>query len=114
MKTVIVERYGTLGGVCLNVGCIPSKALLHVAVVADEAEHMANCGVTFAHPQIDLDKLRAHKASVVSKLTTGLTGMAKMRKVEVVRGARFAVGQNPRALSDASLAWAKLRVPLIP
>ena len=86
MKTVIVERYGTLGGVCLNVGCIPSKALLHVAVVADEAEHMANCGVTFAHPQIDLDKLRAHKASVVGKLTTGLAGMAKMRKVEVVRG----------------------------
>ena len=86
MKTVIVERYGTLGGVCLNVGCIPSKALLHVAVVADEAEHMANCGVTFAHPQIDLDKLRAHKASVVGKLTTGLAGMAKARKVEIVRG----------------------------
>jgi len=86
LKTVIVERYATLGGVCLNVGCIPSKALLHVAVVADEAAHMAECGVTFAAPQIDLDKLRAHKAKVVGKLTTGLTGMAKMRKVEVVRG----------------------------
>jgi len=86
LKTVIVERYLTLGGVCLNVGCIPSKALLHVAVVADEAEHMADCGVTFAAPQIDLDKLRAHKAKVVGKLTTGLAGMAKMRKVEVVRG----------------------------
>ena len=86
LKTVIIERYSTLGGVCLNVGCIPSKALLHVAVVADEAEHMADCGVTFAAPQIDLDKLRAHKAKVVGKLTTGLAGMAKMRKVEIVRG----------------------------
>ena len=86
MKTVIVERYSTLGGVCLNVGCIPSKALLHVAVVADEAEHMAECGLTFAAPQIDIDKLRAHKAKVVGKLTTGLAGMAKMRKVDIVRG----------------------------
>ena len=86
MKTVIVERYSTLGGVCLNVGCIPSKALLHVAVVADEAEHMADCGLTFAAPQIDIDKLRAHKAKVVGKLTTGLAGMAKMRKVDIVRG----------------------------
>ena len=86
LKTVIVERYATLGGVCLNVGCIPSKALLHVAVVADEAAHMAAAGVTFAAPQIDIDKLRAHKAGVVAKLTTGLAGMAKMRKVEVVRG----------------------------
>jgi dihydrolipoamide dehydrogenase len=86
LKTVIVERYATLGGVCLNVGCIPSKALLHVAVVADEAAHMASAGVTFAAPQIDIDKLRAHKAGVVAKLTTGLAGMAKMRKVEVVRG----------------------------
>ena len=86
LKTIIVERYATLGGVCLNVGCIPSKALLHVAVVADEAAHMAAAGVTFGVPQIDIDKLRAHKAGVVSKLTTGLAGMAKMRKVEVVRG----------------------------
>ena len=86
IKTVIVERYSTLGGVCLNVGCIPSKALLHVAVVADEAEHMADCGLTFAAPQIDIDKLRAHKAKVVGKLTTGLAAMAKMRKVDIVRG----------------------------
>ncbi len=86
LKTVIVERYATLGGVCLNVGCIPSKALLHVAVVAEEAEHLDDCGVTFARPQIDLDKLRAHKAKVVGKLTTGLAGMAKVRKVEIVRG----------------------------
>ena len=86
LKTVIVERYSTLGGVCLNVGCIPSKALLHVTAVLDEASHMADCGVTFAAPSIDVDKLRAHKAKVVSKLTTGLAGMAKMRKVDIVRG----------------------------
>lgn len=86
LKTIIVERYATLGGVCLNVGCIPSKALLHVAVVAEEAAHMAAAGVTFGAPQIDIDKLRAHKAGVVGKLTTGLAGMAKMRKVDVVRG----------------------------
>jgi dihydrolipoamide dehydrogenase len=86
MKTVLVERYATLGGVCLNVGCIPSKALLHVAAVMEEAAHASSLGVTFAVPQVDIDKLRAHKAKVVSKLTTGLTGMAKGRKVEVVRG----------------------------
>ncbi|MDR1934912.1 MAG: dihydrolipoyl dehydrogenase [Candidatus Accumulibacter sp.] len=86
LRTLIVERYGTLGGVCLNVGCIPSKALLHVASVMEEAAHVADCGVTFAAPQIDIDKLRAHKAKVVGKLTTGLAGMAKARKVDVVRG----------------------------
>ncbi len=86
MKTVIVERYATLGGVCLNVGCIPSKALLHVAAVIEEAGHAAETGIGFAQPAIDIDKLRAHKARVVGKLTGGLTGMAKARKVEVVRG----------------------------
>ncbi len=86
MKTVIVERYATLGGVCLNVGCIPSKALLHVAAVMDEAQHLADTGVSFAAPQVDLDKLRAHKEKVVGKLTNGLAGMAKLRKVTVVRG----------------------------
>ena len=86
LKTVIVERYSTLGGVCLNVGCIPSKALLHVTAVMDEAAHMADCGVSFAAPSVDIDKLRAHKAKVVGKLTTGLAGMAKMRKVDIVRG----------------------------
>ncbi|WP_374681464.1 dihydrolipoyl dehydrogenase [Accumulibacter sp.] len=86
MKTVLVERYATLGGVCLNVGCIPSKALLHISGVMEEAEHMADCGVRFAAPTIDLDKLRAHKDKVVGKLTGGLAGMAKGRKVEVVRG----------------------------
>ena len=86
MKTVIVERYATLGGVCLNVGCIPSKALLHVAAVMEEAQHAADLGVTFAAPQVDIDKLRAHKDKVVGKLTGGLAGMAKGRKVEIVRG----------------------------
>ncbi len=86
LKTVLVERYPTLGGVCLNVGCIPSKALLHVAQVMDEAAHASALGVEFAPPKVDIDRLRAHKAGVVSKLTTGLAGMAKARKVEVVRG----------------------------
>ena len=86
MKTVLVERYPVLGGVCLNVGCIPSKALLHVAAVMDEAAHFADLGVTFGKPQIDLGKLLAHKNKVVGKLTGGLAAMAKMRKVTVVTG----------------------------
>ena len=86
MRTVLVERYATLGGVCLNVGCIPSKALLHVAAVIDEAQHVNVAGVSFAAPRVDIDQLRAHKAKVVGKLTSGLAGMAKARKVEVVRG----------------------------
>lgn len=86
MKTVLVERWSTLGGVCLNVGCIPSKALLHTAAVMDEAKAMSAHGITFAAPEIDLDKLRTHKDKVVGKLTGGLAGMAKARKVEVVTG----------------------------
>jgi dihydrolipoamide dehydrogenase len=86
MKTLIVERYATLGGVCLNVGCIPSKALLHVAEVMDEAAHASDLGISFAAPQVDIDALRAHKDKVVGKLTGGLVGMAKARKVEIVRG----------------------------
>ncbi|MEW6292138.1 MAG: dihydrolipoyl dehydrogenase [Pseudomonadota bacterium] len=86
MQTVLVERYASLGGVCLNVGCIPSKALLHIAAVIEEAEHARVAGVSFAAPQVDIDKLRTHKEKVVGKLTGGLAGMAKARKVEVVRG----------------------------
>ena len=85
-RVVLVERYATLGGVCLNVGCIPSKALLHVAAVMDEAAHFADIGVSFAAPSVDLDKLRTHKDKVIGKLTGGLAAMAKMRKVTVVRG----------------------------
>ncbi|ABO55217.1 dihydrolipoyl dehydrogenase [Burkholderia vietnamiensis] len=86
MKTVLVERYSTLGGVCLNVGCIPSKALLHTALVVEEAAALASHGITFGKPEVDLDKLRDFKGGVVKKLTTGLAGMAKARKVEVVTG----------------------------
>ena len=86
LKTVLVERYATLGGVCLNVGCIPSKALLHVAAVMDEVKHFADLGVSFAAPTVDAAKLLAHKNKVVGKLTGGLTAMAKMRKVTVVQG----------------------------
>ena len=86
MKTVLVERYATLGGVCLNVGCIPSKALLHTTSVVDEAKAMAHHGIAFDPPRVDIDKLRGFKEGVVKKLTGGLAGMAKARKVEVVRG----------------------------
>ncbi len=86
MKVVLVERYATLGGVCLNVGCIPSKALLHVAAVMDEVSHFAALGVSYGDPTIDPAKLLAHKNKVVGKLTGGLTAMAKMRKVTVLRG----------------------------
>jgi dihydrolipoamide dehydrogenase len=86
MEVILVERYAALGGVCLNVGCIPSKALLHVAAVIDEARHFKAVGVDFGEPRIDLDALRAHKEKVVGKLTGGLAGMAKARKVKVVRG----------------------------
>ena len=86
MKVILVEKYSTLGGVCLNVGCIPSKALLHVVKAADEAKHLSAIGFTFAEPQFDLKKLRDFKNSVITKLTSGLAAMAKMRKVEVVQG----------------------------
>ncbi|MBA4111200.1 MAG: dihydrolipoyl dehydrogenase [Leptothrix sp. (in: Bacteria)] len=86
LKVILVERYAELGGVCLNVGCIPSKALLHVAGVMEEVKHFDALGVSFGEPKLDLDKLRAHKSKVTGKLTTGLVGMAKARKVTVVRG----------------------------
>jgi dihydrolipoamide dehydrogenase len=86
LKTVLVERYPTLGGVCLNVGCIPSKALLHVAAVMDEVSHFADLGVSFGKPEVDLARLLGHKNKVVGKLTGGLAAMAKMRKVTVVQG----------------------------
>lgn len=86
LETVIVERYSTLGGVCLNVGCIPSKALLHVAKVIEEAKHANKNGIYFSEPRIELDEVRAGKEAVVAKLTGGLAGMAKARKVTVVEG----------------------------
>jgi dihydrolipoamide dehydrogenase len=85
-KTVLIERYPSLGGVCLNVGCIPSKALLHIAKVITEASETAHAGVDFGKPQIDVTKLRAWKSGVVGKLTKGLAGLAKQRKIQVVQG----------------------------
>ena len=94
MKTVLVERYATLGGVCLNVGCIPSKALLHTAAIVDGAKALASHGITFGEPKVDLAKLRAFKDKVVGKLTGGLAGMAKLRKVQVVQGAGTFLDRN--------------------
>ena len=85
-QVVLIEKHATLGGVCLNVGCIPSKALLHVAKVITEADEAAHHGVTFGKPKIDIEKIREWKQSVVAKLTGGLAGLAKQRKVQAVRG----------------------------
>ncbi len=94
LKVVLVERYAALGGVCLNVGCIPSKALLHVAAVMDEVSHLGALGIEFGAPTVNVDTLRGHKEKVVSKLTHGLAAMAKMRKVTIVRGYGAFVGVN--------------------
>jgi dihydrolipoamide dehydrogenase len=94
IETVIVDVRETLGGVCLNVGCIPSKALLHVAKVIQEAKHLSSHGVTFGEPTFDLDKIRGWKDSVVNQLTKGLSGMSKMRKVKHVQGYGKFTGPN--------------------
>jgi dihydrolipoamide dehydrogenase len=94
MDTVLVERYAILGGVCLNVGCIPSKALLHAADVIEQAAHASDYGVDFGKPRIALDKLRGYKDKVVGQLTKGLAGMAKQRKVRVVQGSGVFVSAN--------------------
>jgi len=101
LDVVLIERYATLGGVCLNVGCIPSKALLHTAAVIDEARTLSHHGVTFGEPQIDLDKLRAYKDSVIAKLTGGLAGMAKARKVRVVNGVGQFADPHHISVTDA-------------
>ena len=102
LKVILVERYASLGGVCLNVGCIPSKALLHVAAVIDEVSHMAALGVDFGAPVVNIEKLRSHKEKVVTKLTGGLAAMAKMRKVAVVRGYGAFVGPNHVQVEETS------------
>ena len=100
-KVVLVERWNVLGGVCLNVGCIPSKALLHAAKVIDEAEDMGAHGVTFAKPTVDIDKLREWKKSVITRLTGGLAGMAKQRKVTTVTGiGKFASANTVEVTAD--------------
>ncbi|RUO78509.1 dihydrolipoyl dehydrogenase [Pseudidiomarina taiwanensis] len=101
LDAVIVERYNTLGGVCLNVGCIPSKALLHLAKHMEDAKHMAAEGITFAEPKIDLDKIRAHKEKVIGQLTGGLSQMAKMRKAQVVNGTGEFVSDKQLKVTDA-------------
>ena len=101
MRTVLVERWPTLGGVCLNVGCIPSKALLHMAAVIDEAAALGAHGVTFAPPTVDLGRLRSHKETVVGKLTKGLAAMAKVRGVTVVQGTGRFAGPHRIAVEGA-------------
>ncbi|QEY24750.1 dihydrolipoyl dehydrogenase [Neisseria animalis] len=94
LKVAIVERFSTLGGVCLNVGCIPSKALLHNANVIDEVRHLAANGIKYQEPELDIDMLRTYKNNVVGRLTGGLNGMAKARKVDVIRGNGQFVGAH--------------------
>ncbi len=126
LKTVLVERYPVLGGVCLNVGCIPSKALLHTAAVMDAARDLADHGIAFGEPKVDLGKLRAFKDKVVGKLTGGLAAMAKMRKVTVVHGLGAFAGPNQLAVEGkekTSVRFAKAiiaagsqsaKLPLLP
>ena len=105
LKTTLIERYDRLGGVCLNVGCIPSKALLHAARVVAEAEEMASHGISFGKPKVDVGELLSWKESVVDKLTGGLAGLAKRRDVEVVHGvARFS-GPNAVTVGDRTIAF---------
>src|ERR1700738_3992818 len=101
-KVTLIERYESLGGVCLNVGCIPSKALLHAAKVISETEEMSEFGLDFAKPNIDIKKLRAWKEDVVKKLTGGLKLMAKKRQIEVVTGEGKFTGPNEITVSGKS------------
>jgi dihydrolipoamide dehydrogenase len=105
VETILVERYERLGGVCLNVGCIPSKALLHIARVIAEAEESEAGGVRFAAPEIDLDAMRTWKSSVVDRLTGGLDGLAKQRKVRVVRGIATFTGPNAIEVGGEEIAF---------
>ena len=100
-QVVLIEKHASLGGVCLNVGCIPSKALLHVSKVISEAEEVSHHGVTFAKPKIDIDAIRTWKESVIGKLTGGLAGLAKQRKVQVVRGSAKFTSPNSLAVQTA-------------
>jgi dihydrolipoamide dehydrogenase len=101
MSVALVEKHETLGGVCLNVGCIPSKALLHVAAVTEEAVALSAHGVSFGPPQVDLEKLRSFKSATVGKLTDGLKQMAKMRKVTVIKGRATFASANSLTVEDA-------------
>ncbi len=105
LKTVLIERYERLGGVCLNVGCIPSKALLHAARVLADAKEMSAHGIDFGKPKIDPDALRSWKESVVGKLTGGLGGLAKQRKVEVVHGEASLTGPHTVSVGDRTISF---------
>lgn len=109
LDTVLVERYASLGGVCLNVGCIPSKALLHAAAVIDEVAHAGDFGVEFGKPTITLDKLRQYKEKVVNQLTKGLAGMAKQRKVRSVQGVGKFISANELEITAADGSTQLLR-----
>lgn len=109
LDTVLVERYASLGGVCLNVGCIPSKALLHAAAVIDEVAHAGDFGVEFGKPTITLDKLREYKEKVVNQLTKGLAGMAKQRKVRSVQGVGKFISANELEITAADGSTQLLR-----
>lgn len=105
LKTILVERYDTLGGVCLNVGCIPSKALLHAARVIAEAEEMGSHGVSFGDPAVDLAKLLSWKDTVVGKLVGGLSGLARQRKVEVVTGTGELTGAHTLSVGEREITF---------
>ncbi|HEY2441287.1 MAG TPA: FAD-dependent oxidoreductase, partial [Solirubrobacteraceae bacterium] len=105
LRVALVERYDRLGGVCLNVGCIPSKALLHAARVIAETEEMATHGVSFGKPSVDVGKLLEWKASVVDRLTAGLDGLAKQREVEVVRGVARFTSPTSLAVGDREITF---------
>ena len=106
MKTVLIERYSTLGGVCLNVGCIPSKALLHTASIMEEVKLLAKHGISYGEPVVEIDKLRDFKNGVVKKLTGGLTGMAKARRVDVVRGVgKFLDANHIEVEVTSGMSW---------
>ena len=102
LNVVLVERYAQLGGVCLNVGCIPSKALLHVAAVIDEASHLSSMGVEFGKAKVSIDGLRGYKEKVIAKLTGGLAAMAKMRKVTVLRGYGAFIGSHHLVVEETT------------
>lgn len=102
IKVILIERYENIGGVCLNVGCIPSKALLHAAKVIEEAREMSECGVDFGKPKVDPKKLRDWKNKIVSKLTGGLKALAKQRKVDIIQGVAKFVGKNQIEVEGAN------------
>lgn len=109
MDTVLVERYASLGGVCLNVGCIPSKALLHAAEIIDHASHASELGIDFGAPSINIDTLRGYKEKVVGQLTKGLAGMARQRKVRTVQGTAAFVSANELEITAADGSTRLLR-----